>query len=232
MSDKRIPCYLTVYNRWTWAKEMAAQCEERFGLRVIILDNDSQYPPCQEWFDRCSYEVIHVGTNASCRGFWHCKRHLEQTGWYIVSDTDLDLTNVPDDAVGRLIDVYKDYRDVTKVGLSLELNDVPDTYLFYDTVMTREKVFWQNRRDHRGFLADIETTFALYSPKRPALLENKFFRAIRLDRPYTARHLDWYTDLDNLNEEDSFYIAKCNDMGVYSPMARRLLGKGKGVNVA
>lgn len=223
---QEVPCYLTVYEQVTWLKEMAMQCE-RLGLRPILLDNGSSYPPLANWLRTCDYQVIRVGSNAGCYGFWHSKRQNKLKGYYIVSDSDLDLSLVPDDAVQKLITAFEANKDVTKAALSLEVNDVPLSYHFYHLVMKWENCYWVTPRPGNAFFANTGATFALYHTDRNTFVDTDFYKAVRLDRPYTARHLPWYLDLNSLNEEMLQYHKKCDNVAYYGSKIRDLLKEKK-----
>ena len=201
-------CYLTVYEQLTWPRQMATECV-RLGLNPIILDNGSTYPPLLEWLDVCPYPVIRLGHNAGCYGFWKGTRQLTLTKPYIVSDSDLDLSGVPNDVVVRLEEALFLNQDVAKVGLSLEIDDLPEAYPFREAVLNWERKYWTTPA-WDGWLAGIGATFALYDPARNDLLDKDFYGAVRLDRPYTARHLPWYIDFENLSDELRYYFERCD----------------------
>lgn len=214
-------CYLTVYEQLTWPRQMAAECV-RLGLTPILLDNGSTYPPLLEWLDNCPYQVIRVGSNAGCYGFWRAGRHYHLTTPYIVSDSDLDLSTVPADVVAKLAAVLADNPDVVKVGLSLEIDDLPETYPFRDAVFGWERPYWTVPRGEH-WLANIGATFALYDPARNELLDRDFYPAIRLNRPYTARHLPWYTDFSSLSDELRYYYERCDNVAYWGSRGKRHL---------
>jgi len=114
------------------------------------------------------------------------------------------MSDCPGDFMTLFIDLLAQDTKLTKVGLSLELNDIPDSYPMKDGVIAWEKKYWENRFSDNSFVADVDTTFALY---RPGNIDLKhFYSALRTDRPYTARHLGWYTDPGNLSAEELHYI--------------------------
>jgi hypothetical protein len=220
-------CFLTVYEQLTWPRAMAEQCV-RLGLEPVILDNASTYPPLLEWLEHCPYEVIRVGSNAGCYGFFHAHRHLEQTEPYILSDSDLDLTGVPDDCVQRLIFALAKNPSVCKAGLSLEIGDLPPNALFRSEILKAESKFWVWRAPGGAWHAQIGATFALYDPARNHILtddiyQGGFYSAVRLDRPYTARHLPWYLNESNLSEELLYYFSRCDNVAFYGSKIKLLL---------
>lgn len=216
-----IPCFLTVFNLLSWPRAMAAECE-RLGLEPIIFDNDSDYPPLLEWLDACPYPVIRAGHNSGCYGFWNLGLHEKQEGYYVVSDSDLDLSGVPDDAVSRLIEAFEANPDAVKAGLSLEIEDIPEGYPLRDKVFTWERPYW--RTPGKGpacWKAGVGATFALYHPGRS--LAREFYAGVRLDRPYTARHLPWYLDFAHPDEEQRYYFDRCQGPAYWGMLIKERL---------
>lgn len=219
----KIPCYLTIFEQVTWPRRMAQECE-RLGLEVILLDNGSTYPPCVDWLNNCPYKVIRMEYNAGCYGFFNSGMHKDQTGPYVLSDSDLDLSGVPNDAVARMAIAQALNPKVDKVGLSLEIDDVPESYPFYETVLKYEQPYWQSPLPGGCWYAGVGATFALYLPQRSDYgQKDVFYNAARLDRPYTAKHLPWYLDLDNLDEENLYYYSRCDNVAHYSSKVRQRL---------
>ena len=73
-----------------------------------------------------------------------------------------------------------------------------------------ESQFWVNRIDTLPeaspvYLADIDTTFALYNKK--FFSRDRFYRAVRVAGNYTSFHLPWYKDNGMKPQEDSQYRA-------------------------
>ena len=209
------PCYIVTFEIASWPQQLAEQCE-RLQLRPIIYDNNSSYPPMLEWLDSCPYEVIRSDHNGGCHGFGYAGMHDKQTGPYVLTDCDLDISGVPDDVVAKMTDALVRYPTFGRAGLSLEVDDIPDSYPLKGHVHAREDGFWSTRLDDGCFDAAIDTTFALYDPERDSQRKAHNYRAIRLDRPYTARHIPWYLDLGNPTEEYQYYLERLHGPVVWS----------------
>src|SRR5690606_28651899 len=125
-----------------------------------------------------------------------------------VTDPDLDLGLCPDDTIQHLINLLDRYQDLTKVGLSLEVNDLPSESPVYREALGWETPFWQTKRDWQCFDAPVDTTFAVYDRRRspPLAPGMQFTRAVRSDRPFTARHLPFDLTKANITEEDCYYL--------------------------
>lgn len=201
---KPIPLFIVNFNRLAYVQQMLTTVTTNRRLRPIILDNASSYPPLLEWYNAVqdSVEIIRLEDNKGPRSFWFYRLHKEQDGFYAVTDPDLDLSKTPPDFVDVLIDGLHRYPEIIKCGLSLEINDLPDTTIA-KKAKRHESRFWIRRRDERFWDAKIATTFAVYrGPSRP---HNNYGPALRSDRPYTARHLPWYIVDGQGTPEDKYY---------------------------
>lgn len=217
-------CFLTVYNQLTWPRAMAAECV-RLGLTPILVDNASTYQPLLDWYaDKaaCPYEVLRRDVNGSCYGFFRAGWHYRINEPFILSDSDLDLSGVPTDCVEHMRYLMDEHPEVTKVGLSLEINDLPDHNVFKPNVVKHESRYWLDGyrlispKDGvpAVYRAGVGATFAMYYPSRRDKIDKDFYNALRMERPYTARHLPWYLDLTpgKLSEELEYYYRSCDNI--------------------
>lgn len=220
-----IPVYLTAFNHLSTLRHMAKECE-RFDQPITIIDHGSTYPPLLEWYESCPYRVVMTGKNWGCYGFWSTKRHERETGYYIVSDSDLDLSGVPADAVEKLLAAFRANPWANKAGLSLEWEDIPDHNPHKYVVLAYERNYWYSRTRDGNWKAPVGATFALYNQReRPVqVITNEFYRAVRLDRPYVARHFPWYLDPTKLGEEDRYYFSRTDATSHYSEKIKRAAG--------
>lgn len=194
------PVYINCFNRLSCTKQLAEQCSKLEQVKeVVLIDNASTYPPLLDWYRTgCPYRVIRLEENLGIMAPWECRTVFETKGKYVVTDCDLDIGTVPKHVLGLLNYALDKYEDRAKVGLSLEIDDLPDEYLFKQRVLEIENKYWQNKID-KFWDAPIDTTFALYSPDRPI-----GGPSLRTSRPYTAKHLPWY--ITEPNEEDIYYL--------------------------
>lgn len=150
--------------------------------------------------------------------------------YYVVTDDDLDLADVPKNVLGLMRIVLEKYPDVTKVGLSLSISDLPDSYPLRDHVIREQSQYWEKVRclapdryfdgpltafpdrdfdDPRAMMvpmyeAPSDTTFAMYRMSDTAKLGAEAGRALpglRLGPPYTAKHRPWYVDPKDYDAE-------------------------------
>jgi hypothetical protein len=91
-------------------------------------------------------------------------------------------------------------KGISKAGLGIKIDDLPDTYEHKNDVLAWESQFRGRHLRDGCYLAPVDTTFALY---RPGSLYH--VRALRTDFPYLIRHLPWYQDSSHPTFEDSYY---------------------------
>lgn len=222
-----IPCYITIRDLHTWPAAMLPHIE-RFGLRPVLCDHGSTYGPCLHWLDACEaagIEVQHFG-NDGCYGFWRRKadRSIPDPGWYVVSDSDLDLAGIPDDVVTVMQRSFAANPWAYKVGVSLEIDDIPADIPTRPQTLAWETKYWRERSPDGHWIAGVGATLALYHRDRETVdsaSTKAFYRAVRLDRPYTARHLPWYVRPGAITGEHRYYLDRIDGLPVYSQQLRR-----------
>lgn len=183
------------------------------NINVILIDNNSTYKPLLDWYENCPYKVYRLYDNLGHKCLYKSgiiDEYKDQ--YYILSDHDLDISNLPSDFIEVLMSGLEN-KNVIKSGLSLEINDLPNNQ-YTDMVINWEKKYWERPIVHNNFyLSEVDTTFAIYDRNReyndfPE--SDNFFKAVRSPRPYTARHLPWYNTLENITEEEMYYIKTTN----------------------
>lgn len=195
------------YNRVTLLQNMV-EWALSMNLQPIILDNASTYDPLLDYYNTTEARVIRFRSNNGHKVLWNNPilfNTLNIKGQYLVSDPDLDMTNVPSDFLEVMQEGLRKYPDHCKCGVSLEINDLPNTKMGKE-VRKWESKFWDNPLDSMYFDSEIDTTFALYRSQ-----EFKILQSLRINRPYTAKHIPWYYDkLNTLPEDELNYIRTAN----------------------
>jgi hypothetical protein len=197
------------YNRLTLTRNLADWCAAH-GLDVVIIDNGSDYPPLLDYYANTPHMVHRLPANYGHTVVWllGLEKLYAQGERYIVTDPDLDLAGVPPDFLQVLHTGLDRYRGVDKCGLSLEVNDLPDTPEAHLVRTQYEVRYWQHPLDPMYFQADTDTTFALYREN----VHHYGHSAVRTNRPYTARHLPWYyVNLASLPTDEQHYFTTAND---------------------
>jgi len=197
-----LKAFIIVFNRLTWPKKLAEHLSA-LGCEVILIDNHSTYMPLIEWYMYCPFKVHRMEKNYLSNVLWTANIIDEYPDqYYIVTDCDLDISQVPSDFIGVLMNELND-RDVYKAGLSLEIDDLPDNEMTR-AVIAHEERFWRTPTTKNGFhLSDVATTLALYDRTK---FTGMFLNAIRAPRPYTARHLPWYLTKETLTDEEKYFV--------------------------
>ena len=218
------PVFVNVFNRLTTTRTLCDQIAKLEGAEVIIIDNDSTWEPLLDWYNDCPFEVIRLHENLGHHAPWICGA-VEQgsSPFYCVTDCDLDLTGIPFDALEVLQRPFSMPRiNVIKCGLSLRIDDLPP---WQESVRTWEQRWW--RRPVCGgsyYAAAVDTTFASYRRGTDFSTATSVANvaSIRAAMPYTARHVPWYLDGENLDEENANYFATANASNSWKPNGKAL----------
>jgi hypothetical protein len=207
--------FITMYNRLTFGKNLAEFLADT-GCEPIFIDNNSTYQPLLDWYKTCPFKVHMSKTNNRERAFWDTGLfEIYNDEWYVVTDHDLDLTGIPNDYIDVLKNGLAGNANVTKCGLSLKIDDLPEN-TYTKEVKNFETKYWTEKDTNGYWIAGVDTTFAIYNRARQIKgwdYGDNFYYAVRSDSPYTARHLPWYMDANTLNEnaEELYYHQHCNN---------------------
>jgi hypothetical protein len=227
---KSIPIIIISFNQLKYLKQLVAFLKEKEYSNIVIIDNLSTYKPLLDYYKTIdkSVTIIMNDKNDGHRVFWKNKRFFSTygKGYYVITDSDIvPDKDCPEDFLNTFKKALEKNKTFLKVGFSLRLDDIPDSNLNKLKVLNWEKQFWKNKNSDGHFLADIDTTFALYRPMN-LYDQSRFYRSLRFDKPYIAKHGGWYVDNKNLTEEQNFYMQNAN-----SSSSWRLNNKGElGVN--
>ncbi|HPH65331.1 MAG TPA: glycosyltransferase family 2 protein [Kofleriaceae bacterium] len=183
---------------------------ERANLRrIVLIDNDSTYPPLVEYLATTRYQVLRLRSNVGHKAPWVSLAIAGIAGgaWFIVTDPDvIPDPDCPLDVVQKMHALLIKYPGVCKVGMSLAIDDLPEHYHLKDAVISWESRYWEDEVEPDVFRADVDTTFALYRPNTGYMVKP----ALRIAGAYVARHTPWYADSSNLSDEELFYRRRLN----------------------
>lgn len=225
-----IPIYINVFNRLTTTKSLVEHCLMMRNAVPIIVDNNSTWGPLIDWYSQVQgdIEIVRLGRNEGHHAPWMV---IEQQSsffrkWgqdkYVVTDCDLDIGDVPCDVLEHLeIPLSWLSISVVKSGLTLKIDDLPE---WQNGVVSWESQFWRRKfsQDDRFYEAPIDTTFAMYSCETPFLVAKTTSQICsRSTPPYTARHMPWYLDGENLDEENANYFRTSNPSNSWRPVPSR-----------
>lgn len=213
-----IPCFIIMRNLVTWPLAMVPHIE-RMGLTPVFWDQESTYGPLLEFYSQSKYE-IHRRENLHSDGVFGRVLRLTD-GWFVITDPDLDISGVPSDFLLVAQDMFGRETWARKVGLSLETDNIPINSLSRDKIANREHDRWKADLHGGHSTANIGSTFALY---HTTMRYGNYYRAVRLARPYTARHLPWYfTKNEDIDDEYMYYLETLDASAVYSAHLRKQL---------
>lgn len=206
-----IPIFIISFNRLEYLQKQIAFLE-RYNLRNIhIIDNQSTYPPLLNYYKTLPYHIYYMKKNYGHEVLFKVSEFADivDNSYFVLTDPDVvAVDECPEDFLSLFFDLLCHYPKINKAGFSLKLDDIPDSYALKQSVLSWENKFYCNVTLFQGinvYEAPIDTTFALYRPRKAWKRSSSFFAAIRTGYPYAARHLPWYKNLDQPSEEDVFY---------------------------
>ena len=204
---KEIPIIINNRNRLTFLKQLIESLQNMGYKNIIILDNNSTYPPLIEFYRSTKYQVIFLNENLGFDALDKIPLYKEiRKNYFVYTDPDvLPIEECPDDFLKFFLDTLIKYPKVQKVGFSLKIDDLPDTYENKEQVIAWEKAFYDNQINDKLYLAPIDTTFALHRPFASLSTKGRY-KMIRAAHPYAARHMPWYINSKNLSDEEKYYI--------------------------
>lgn len=188
-------------------------CEDftKAGLKVVLIDNDSTFPPCVEWLSKCPYKVIHMKRNAGAWAFFITELYQEyRDQHFMISDSDQDISQLPSDWVEVLMKGLQETDDrVWKSGLSQKVDDLPTTNPYAKEIFAYESAFYSNVNRFGYYKVWMDLGIAIYDRSRRGefpIKEEQWYGAVRSPIPYQSRHLDWYMTPDQFRPEDLYYL--------------------------
>lgn len=219
-----ITCFLNARDQVSLLRPMVHRLLG-LSLDVVIIDNASTNPELLDYYETADVRVIRCRRNLGSRAGWICGAvDALATDYYLYSDTDLDLTAVPDD----FPEVLKAGLDLSPwaicAGLSLDIDDLPASNPAAQRSIACEVRYWRNRCEGGFWRAGTDTTMALYRKGRGT--DGRDF-AIRSARPYTAKHLPWYYTKTNRPPDDYMYFLRncCRHQSSNSDLLMQMLGE-------
>ena len=225
MSVKQYPVFITVRDRLEWLQGLVQWLEGVGQRSIYLIDNDSTYPPLLTYLNECPHHVIRLGRNLGHRSAWlsGSVQRIAHGQHYIVSDPDVTPdAECPTDLLDHLRSVLDEHPGVHKVGLGLRIDDLPAHNPLAADVVAWEQRFWADEVSPGLFNAPVDTTFAMYRPLRHRPSDSL---ALRTGAPYVGRHMPWYSDPENLSEDERYYRAHADH--AFSNWDRNVLPRWK-----
>lgn len=199
-----VPIIINNRNRFTFLKKLVDWLMQAGYKNIIILDNDSSYPPLLKYYESTTAKVIYLNKNVGYMALWQIDFFKTiKAQYYVYTDSDLMPTmDCPNDIVFRLYKVLRKHK-IEKCGPALRIDNLPDHYIHKQRVLNVENEYWKNRVEEGIFDAPIDTTFALYKPFAKGNAEQ--CSAYRIAGNLIFEHLPWYENSTLPNDEEKFY---------------------------
>ena len=186
--------------------------------RIVILDNDSDYPPLLAYYNELAKEdAVHVAylhKNGGHTAIWDSGilEQMNVTMPYVYTDSDVVPTEeCPPDAVRHFFGILRRYPFLDKVGFGLRLDDFHGSGT--EPMKAHERKYYRYPLEKDVYFSQIDTTFALYRNVRHYVIS----LTARTTGAYMARHLPWYKSYTVSSEDERYYRARASKS---STMAR------------
>lgn len=208
MDYKDIPIIINNYNRLVMLSTLIQGLESRGYHNLYIIDNHSTYPPLLEYYTKIPYPVYLLNKNVGHLALWQTGIFKQfRNSYYAYTDSDLEIhPDCPDNFIEKFILLLQKYPQAIKAGFSICIDDLPNHYKLKKQVIEWESIFWKEEIEPNTYKALIDTTFAVYKPYFVGELIDPGSFCIRTGFPYSVRHLPWYTNSENLTDEEMYYL--------------------------
>jgi pyruvyltransferase len=220
-SNEHIPIFIIVHDQFEILKKSVNSYEKyiKSPYKIIFHDVASTYYETLEYLKEKSsqgYPVYHTNVNNHHTIINSVNDYLQkhpECKYCVITDPDIELYNVNYDILDLYIYALNKLKK-NSVGPMLEIQDIPDFYPRKKAVLyTHYKQFWNKPRkiiDFNGAKyqyveCNTDTTFQLFSTK---YIPKSFpyTNSIRFLAPYSAKHLDWYINPNNLTPCQLYYL--------------------------
>jgi hypothetical protein len=215
----KIPVIINNRNFLTWPKAMVERIKEYDGVgEIIIVDNDSTYPPLLEWYATNPCRIERLNDNLGMGAPWVSEVVKQLNGApYVLTDPDMGLEDTPDDTLLYLFDKLNSLQ-LDKVGLGLDWQIVEKKSPYYERLNLYEKSRWSNSPVKDGVYTEvqIDTTFALYN------VDHYFIGGGSTTFPYVARHYPWEFSIEEArnSEEFMYYMDNATSASSYKTLIK------------
>jgi len=237
-----IPIFIVTCDRLTMLQESIQSYHDTIDTPFIIvmLDQGSSYGPTVEYLRmlESAGTKVYRWSSPNTGKRRNAKRNdlmvtqsikdyftTHGSSNYVVTDPDIAL----DPADGNILAVYSTLlgkmTNVAVVGPMLRIDDIPGYYPEKEILLSGKKGL--HYKFHRSAIrtinlghdpiryikAPIDTTFGMY---RSGTEWRRLQHGIRTLAPYTAKHLDWYVDPDNVSPDQAYYMEHASNNNHWS----------------
>jgi hypothetical protein len=191
---RQVPIIINTRDRYTCLRRLLTWLEKAGYANIVLIDNGSTYKPLLAYFREIADRVIiyRLQANLGHTALWRSGLAEVICGDapFVYTDPDImPIEECPADGVVHLHRLLREYAWASKAGFGIRIDDLPDSYADKQAVIQWESRYWRRPVPGNGYIAAVDTTFALYRPRSWYQLE-----AVRSGFPYLIRHLPWYED--------------------------------------
>ena len=168
---------------------------------------ESEYKPLLDYYKESNYKIFSLDNNCGYAAIWDSSiyENFFKNSFYIYTDSDMELAeDCPKNFIDIMLFNLWRHKRIDKIGLSIKIDDIPDHYNKKQKVLEWEKRNWEIKFDNNLYNANVDTTFALY--RKNKIGPDGCLKALRLVPPYSIRHLPWYENSNDLEEEFLYYF--------------------------
>lgn len=215
---KNIPIVILNRDRFHPLVEQVTVLKEKGYHNIVVIDNQSTYPPLLEWYKLNNVDVfVNDIVPNSNKAFLNLVQighpkfvNIVYSNWYIFNDSDIiPEKEVPDHFAADMVKYAVKYGK-TKVGMSIRIDDINLDYPLNKWVHGYESTYWTNGIQDEGvelYPHPIDTTFAVHSP---GTMPDWSSDTLRIGVPYIVKHAPFYYDPENLPEDEKYYLQHMN----------------------
>ena len=183
-------------------------------------DGRSMYGPAHSMrVDPACPVALNGGPRAACWYVRELRSEWLQNGirYYATTDSDLDLSTLPGDALQLFTSILESHPELVKTGCALRIDDLPHTPAGIRAKRSEaaywadEVTTWHKPIGASIYAAPIDTTLAVYRLDPP--WDGSYTPAWRIAGPYTARHIPWYHDDANRPADYQYYLDHADPQG-------------------
>ena len=207
-----IPVFITVRDLFDAPRTLAKQVSSLTDGHPVLLDCASTFPMTVAWLESGEFEA-HRFENLGNNVAWNsgmvlsAEDHIAKYGhpYFVVTDGDIDLTGCPVDLLVDMARCLDEFPDKLKIGLSLQIGDLPRCNRQRDQIIGHECKFWAHRVQGLSstlYAAESDTHFCMYR----AGSGWGGYDGLRIGHPYIGKHVPWYWNPDNLPIDAKWYV--------------------------
>ena len=215
----KIPIFVIVHNQYEILKKSVNSYEKyiKRPIEIIFHNVASVYFETLKYLkekENDGYTVYNSNINNHHTVMNSVKDYLKKNPkceYIIITDPDIELFNVNGDILDLYIYALNKLNKIS-AGPMLEIKDIPD-YYYNKTAAIKGHTnqFWSKKRKNILFKnqryqyidCNTDTTFQIFSSKKiPKSFPHT--NSIRFLSPYSAKHLDWYVNANNISPCELF----------------------------